>query len=371
MTSPSTNTAGAEEGARTNDKTEATLGEQLAQAIQTKAWPELKKWLERDHASLFDRIKRLSCVDDEYRLDQVQAIVPPENYKKMDHEGGSTTIWRSLPSGKDIRPGDWVSLRKSYAGFHKRHIEDDGSDMGLKSLTRVLPSDIYWAGTDEREFFYLPQAWRHEARDAQSYLLALTPEQVRILCDGEESLITRHAESIQAISDHVLSTFDPEACGDYHGPDHWARVRQHGHAAARASGVDPLIAHVFGWVHDSHREHDGYDLEHGPLAAEFIQANRAGLFGFLNDEQVEVLATACKLHSDGVTEGDVLAQVCWDADRLDLWRVGRRPDPRYMCTPYGKDSAVIDEACQLSEMEHEEGEGAFRDFRADMLMDAQ
>lgn len=42
-----------------------------------------------------------------------------------------------------------------------------------------------------------------------------------------------------------------------------------------------------------------------------------------------------------------------------------------MCTPYGKDDAVIEEACQLSEMEREEGEGAFRDFRADMLMDAQ
>lgn len=366
MNQSSLNTAGAEVRVCANDKEEGTLGEQLVKALQSTPWPELQKWLERDHMKLLERINRLSCLDeeDEFRLDRVEGMIPPENYRKMGHDGGAATIWRSMPSGKDIRPGDWVSLSKAHASAHRRHISDGDSDMGLKSLSRVLPSDIYWAGTDEREFFYLPKAWRHVTRDAQSYLLTLTPEQVRILCDGEEALITRHAESIQAIAAHVLDTFDPTACGDYHGPNHWDRVRQHGHAAARANGVDPLIAHIFGWVHDSQREHDGHDLEHGPLAAEFIRANRPGLFGFLTDAQIEVLATACELHSDGVTEGDVLAQVCWDADRLDLWRVGNRPDPQYMCTPYGKDGAVIEEACKLSELEQEEGEWPIRDFEA-------
>lgn len=54
-----------------------------------------------------------------------------------------------------------------------------------------------------------------------------------------------HAESIEAVAEPALSNFDPDASGEYHGPDHWARLREHGHAAARASGVDPLVAHVF------------------------------------------------------------------------------------------------------------------------------
>lgn len=31
---------------------------------------------------------------------------------------------------------------------------------------------------------------------------------------------------------------------------------------------------------------------------------------------------ALAYHSDGYTEGDITVQVCWDADRLDLGRVG-------------------------------------------------
>jgi uncharacterized protein len=41
-------------------------------------------------------------------------------------------------------------------------------------------------------------------------------------------------------------------------------------------------------------------------------------------------------------------QTCWDADRLDLGRVGKRPDPRRLCTPAARDRDVIEWAYRRS-----------------------
>jgi uncharacterized protein len=37
-----------------------------------------------------------------------------------------------------------------------------------------------------------------------------------------------------------------------------------------------------------------------------------------DDDRFDLLYTACDLHTDGLTDGDVTIQACWDADRLDL-----------------------------------------------------
>ena len=37
---------------------------------------------------------------------------------------------------------------------------------------------------------------------------------------------------------------------------------------------------------------------------------------------------------------------CWDADRLDLLRVGIVPDPRRLCTPFARLEETIDGACK-------------------------
>jgi uncharacterized protein len=41
---------------------------------------------------------------------------------------------------------------------------------------------------------------------------------------------------------------------------------------------------------------------------------------------------ACALHTDGHTTGDPTLLACWDADRLDLGRVGIVPKPKLLCT---------------------------------------
>lgn len=316
----------------------ATFGEELSALLAARPWPEVQRWLEREHGGLLDRISRLRIVDADYRLDNLQNILPADEFKKIVLPDGHLPLWRALPQGGEIRPGDWVALEPGYAARHQRE-QDNGV---VKSLARVSPDDVYWAGTDSREFFFLPQAWRIQAPSIEAYLKALTPDQVRMLCDGELSRITRFSSEIELIRGRVMASFDPEACGDYHGPDHWNRVNEHAMAVARSLGVDPLVPHLFALVHDSKRHDDGVDPEHGPRAAQFIRDHREDLFGFLPDDDVQSLAYACKYHSDGMTQAPLLVQACWDADRLDLWRVGIEPAPEYLCTSYAQRNDVIE-----------------------------
>jgi hypothetical protein len=48
------------------------------------------------------------------------------------------------------------------------------------------------------------------------------------------------------------------------------------------------------------------------------------------------------IHAKGLIEADVTVQTCWDADRLDLGRVGIVPDPARLCTAAAKESAMRD-----------------------------
>ena len=79
-------------------------------------------------------------------------------------------------------------------------------------------------------------------------------------------------------------------------------------------------------LHDSRRFDDWEDPMHGQRAPDF----------------------AVRLHGDGHIEGDRTVQACCDADRLDLARVGIRPGPGRLCTPYARRPGVIDEAVRLS-----------------------
>ena len=87
---------------------------------------------------------------------------------------------------------------------------------------------------------------------------------------------------------------------------------------------------------------------HGPRAAEFAGQLRAAGVIALDDSDFELLAFACARHSDGLTRADITVQVCWDADRLDLGRVGVKPHPRYLCTPAAKTAPIIEWAFRRS-----------------------
>jgi uncharacterized protein len=125
-----------------------------------------------------------------------------------------------------------------------------------------------------------------------------------------------------------------------HGEAHWARVRDNGLRLAAETGADPEIIELFAYLHDSQRQSDGWDLEHGQRAAEYVRSLQGSLFT-LSGENLACLAYACARHSDGLTEADVTVQTCWDADRLDLGRIGVRPDPGRLCTDAARAPMMI------------------------------
>ena len=55
----------------------------------------------------------------------------------------------------------------------------------------------------------------------------------------------------------------------------------------------------------------------------------------LDDDRFDLLE-ACRLHTDGHTVGDRTLLACWDADRLDLGRVGITPESQLPGTKAGR-----------------------------------
>ena len=127
----------------------------------------------------------------------------------------------------------------------------------------------------------------------------------------------------------------------FHGVDHWARVLANGRRLAPETGANLHVVELFSVFHDSRRFNEGHDPEHGARGAEFAAEMRGTWFNAADDE-MDLLVQACQEHSDGHTQADITVQTCWDADRLDLGRVGITPDPKYLCTDVAKDPAVIE-----------------------------
>lgn len=123
-----------------------------------------------------------------------------------------------------------------------------------------------------------------------------------------------------------------------HGPDHWRRVEQNGLLLATRTGADIDVVRLFALFHDSRRENDGADDGHGARGAEYAASLRETAFD-LPDARFELLRYACVWHTDGDHHNDPTIGTCWDADRLDLGRVGVIPAPEFMSTDFGREIA--------------------------------
>jgi uncharacterized protein len=133
-----------------------------------------------------------------------------------------------------------------------------------------------------------------------------------------------------------------------HGTAHWARVRQNGLRLAEVTGANPEVVGLFAYLHDSQRLSDGFDPGHGRRAAEFAERLQGSLFT-LADRDLRHLVYACYHHSREITEAEITVQTCWDADRLDLGRIGVRPNPHYLCTAAAKKAEIIEWAFHRSQ----------------------
>lgn len=124
------------------------------------------------------------------------------------------------------------------------------------------------------------------------------------------------------------------ALGTTHGVEHWDRVAKFGEILL-AEGADRDVIMAFAYLHDSERKDNGEDIEHGKRASVLIDSIRQSLLFFLNDNQIAKLKRACELHTIEHRTGDITIDICFDADRMDLLRVGIMPLPDRMATVRG------------------------------------
>ena len=133
----------------------------------------------------------------------------------------------------------------------------------------------------------------------------------------------------------------------FHGYAHWMRVLHNGRLLAKAEGANLKVVELFCLLHDSQRQNESKDPQHGYRAAQFAKTLK-GIWFDADSKEMELLEEALAYHSDGYIKGDITVQVCWDADRLDLGRVGIKPIPSRLCTPTAKSAYVLAAAYQRS-----------------------
>lgn len=137
-----------------------------------------------------------------------------------------------------------------------------------------------------------------------------------------------------AAEDYALCLHGP------HGPAHWARVIENGKALAAMYGVNPRIPELFGAFHDCRRITENYDINHGARGAQAL-VDRRNRYG-LTSKEFSTVVMACAFHATARPEGDwpLEARICFDANRLDLLRVGITPHPLYLFTEFAKMQSV-------------------------------
>lgn len=121
-----------------------------------------------------------------------------------------------------------------------------------------------------------------------------------------------------------------------HGLQHFKRVEANGLMLCEEyPQVPQKLVIWFAYLHDFKRTGDGEDKGHGERSARYVDQIRNTYLSDLSDSEIETLKKACALHNKGIKTGDLAIDVCFDADRLDLGRVGNTPNPALMCSPYG------------------------------------
>ena len=138
---------------------------------------------------------------------------------------------------------------------------------------------------------------------------------------------------ISDLQDYILShrLFESEL----HGLTHWQQVERNGLLLASETGADTTVVRLFALFHDSKRADDGIDIVHGARGAEFAKECFEEHRLDITQEQFDKLYHACKYHTTEPRSGDTTIDTCYDADRLDLGRVGIALDPKKMATSFG------------------------------------
>lgn len=127
-----------------------------------------------------------------------------------------------------------------------------------------------------------------------------------------------------------------------HGLSHWSRVAEIGRYLSEHTRADVVVVNLFAYLHDARRQDEWSDPAHGERAGIFAQELYENKFLGISPTQIDQLCYACKHHNRLMAKSeDITVQTCWDADRLDLWRVGITPKEEFLYTAVAKQDDVI------------------------------
>ena len=119
-----------------------------------------------------------------------------------------------------------------------------------------------------------------------------------------------------------------------YGLEHFDRVAENGQKLY-IPGANPYVIHAFAYLHDLERNDNVKDPGHGERTAKLIDRIRGKYLTDFSDVEIQLLKDACRLHETTTQTGNRTIDICLDADRLDLPRLGIYPDPDTMATEKG------------------------------------
>ncbi len=150
----------------------------------------------------------------------------------------------------------------------------------------------------------------------------------------------------------------------HHGIRHWTRVRRNGRIIAQhVPGINTTVTDLFAVLHDAGRVDEHDDPEHGwRCAVRLRRLHKPGEFGLSTSQYTELLF-AIEHHSEQIKPISPTVAACWNADRLDIGRVGLAPSKRFMCPEALPPDHIIEQLAAASQREH----GKLRRLHANLL----
>lgn len=124
-----------------------------------------------------------------------------------------------------------------------------------------------------------------------------------------------------------------------YGKSHFDNVMRNGMTLlVPLANKNVIIA--FAYLHDVERSNDANDRLHGEKAALLVDAIKNIYLSEFTEDEISLLKEACKLHGRTHKTGNITLDICLDADRLDLPRMGIIPTPEQMATEKGAELVV-------------------------------
>lgn len=156
-------------------------------------------------------------------------------------------------------------------------------------------------------------------------------------------------ENLRELQAIVVAQFRLDIDG-VHGLPHWRSVYRNGLLICEADPeVDPAVIAAFALLHDSQRHDDDDDPSHGVRGSRFVtELLDQGHMSWLDKEQQTWLRAAVCNHPLGGRSECPTIQGCFDADRLDLCRIGIRPHPKYLGSVYASREGVIERHWEMA-----------------------